>query len=405
MPLPLAVRVLNRAGALAQRVGLPLGSLAPEDVVAAARKQTGLDDVGSPGFYEGLEVLCRSLDEEAGLSVLGRLGQRQQVVQVVANRLEMHDAVARNPEILDEEIAPPIFVAGPPRTGTTLLSHLLQMDPGLRTLRHWEASKPCPPPVLVEEERDPRLAEAAKTLDRLYSMIPEFRAIHPMEPAGPTECVLLLALELRSIHFETGALIPSYGQWLAQADLLPAYETHKRALQLLQWRVPAERWQLKSPAHLMALDALTATYPGARMVWTHRDPVTVVASVASLNTVLHSVSAEHVDPVAVGREWAPKLAMLLDRGCDFRDRVGDDAFHDLDYRDLVNDPIGTIKRLYDWLDRPLTPLAEARMRAGMDANPQDRYGRHTYRLEDHGLDPDEERERFSRYSTRFGDLL
>ena len=405
MALPLPVRALNRAGALVERAGVRVPSLEPESVVAAARKTTGLDDVGPAGFYEGLEVLCRSLDTEAGLSTLGRIGQRAQAVALVANQLQLHDWFTRHPEILDEEIAPPVFVVGPPRTGTTLLSHLLQMDPGLRTLRHWEATKPCPPPMLVEEERDPRLAEAVQTLDRLYTVLPAFRAIHPMEAAGPTECVLLFAIEFRSIHFETGALLPSYGRWLEQADLAPAYATHRRALQLLQWRMPAERWQLKSPAHLMALDALVATYPGARMIWTHRDPLTVLASVASLNTVLHSMSTAEVNPVTVGREWAPKLAMLLDRGCEFRDRVGDDGFYDLDYRELVNDPIGTMKRLYDWLDRPLTPLAEARMRAWMDANPQDRYGRHTYRLEDHGLDPDEEGERFSRYSTRFEGLL
>ena len=160
-----------------------------------------------------------------------------------------------------------------------------------------------------------------------------------MEAAGPTECVLLFAIEFLSIHFETGALLPSYGQWLEQADLQPAYDTHRRA------PAPpvADAGRAVAAQVAGAPDGprrATATYLGARTIWTHRDPLTVLASVASLNTLLHSMSTAEVDPVAVGEEWAPKLAMLLDRGCEFRDRAGDDAFHDLDYRDLVNDPSG-----------------------------------------------------------------
>ena len=128
------------------------------------------------------------------------------------------------------------------------------MDPGLRTLRHWEAGRPCPPPVLVEEERDPGSPARCgrSTASTRSSRVPRRP---PHGGGGPTECVLLFAIEFLSIHFETGALLPSYGQWLEQADLQPAYDTHRRVLQLLQWRMPAERWQLKSPAHLMALDA------------------------------------------------------------------------------------------------------------------------------------------------------
>lgn len=58
----------------------------------------------------------------------------------------------------------------------------------------------------------------------------------------------------------------------------PAYAMHRRVLQQLQWQVPGARWVLKAPSHLFAMDALLHTYPDARIVQTHRDPVTVVAS-------------------------------------------------------------------------------------------------------------------------------
>ena len=64
--------------------------------------------------------------------------------------------------------------------------------------------------------------------------------------------------------------------------MTPAYAQHRLALQTLQSRQPTERWVLKTPNHLWHLDALLATYPDARVIWTHRDPGPVVTSLASL---------------------------------------------------------------------------------------------------------------------------
>ena len=45
-------------------------------------------------------------------------------------------------------------------------------------------------------------------------------------------------------------------------------------------------WVLKSPVHLHALPTLLAVYPDARLVVTHRDPLTVLASLTSLVATL-----------------------------------------------------------------------------------------------------------------------
>src|SRR2546422_2291535 len=127
--------------------------------------------------------------------------------------------------------------------------------------------------------------------------------MHPMGARLPQECVALTAHEFASMLFSTTHHVPSYDRWLESADLRPVYASHRRQLQYLQWRCRGERWVLKSPGHLWALDALLAVYPDARIVQTHRDPLRVVASLTSLVTLLRGLASDRVDPLAIGAAW------------------------------------------------------------------------------------------------------
>ena len=59
---------------------------------------------------------------------------------------------------------------------------------------------------------------------------------------------------------------------------------------------------LKCPDHVFALDAIRAVYPDARIVFVHRDPVKVLASVARLTEVVRRPFMRRVDPVQIGRQ-------------------------------------------------------------------------------------------------------
>jgi hypothetical protein len=149
---------------------------------------------------------------------------------------------------------------------------------------------------------------------------------------------------------------------------------------------------------------LFETYPDAGVVLTHRDPLEVVASVASLHTTLRSTFSDAVDAVAVGAEaagrWADGIARALgerDAGCAPRER-----FVDVLYPDLVRDPIAAVRRVYQQFDLPLTDAIEGSMRRFVAANPKDKHGHHRYTLAQFGLDRDQERERYRAYRERFG---
>jgi hypothetical protein len=371
-----------------------------EPLIAAAQSETGLEDLGAGSYRDGLEVLVASLENEAQLNEVGQLALEQQITTNLVNRLRVTDWTNRHPELSDERIEQPVFILGMPRTGTTFLSYLLDHDPATRSLMHWEAMHSVPPPEAAMFTFDPRIAAARDSQTMLDSLNPGFKAVHYEAPDGPTECVAVLSQDFKSILWETIANVPSYGKWVAACDYTSAYAYHRQVLQLLQSRAPG-RWVLKSPGHRLALDVLTATYPDARFIVTHRDPVKVVASVCSLIASLSGTFSDADHQTYVADHWTDVLSEMVARAETFREHGDDSVFLDVAYADLVADPIGTIRRAYEFLGDELAPEVEAAMAAYASTNRQGKYGTHTYALTDLGLDRGALEERFAEYRSRY----
>jgi hypothetical protein len=400
---PLVLRMLNRAGTAARAVGLPLFRLDEQTLFDKAATEAGLSDFGDDYFRHPLAVLLQAFESEAQLTPLGRMIAQRDVVRLLKNRLHMVDAHKRNPDIGRGEIRRPLFIVGLPRTGTTILHELMAQDPANRVPMTWEVQDVWPPPERTTYDSDPRIAATDKHFAGIDQIIPGFKRMHPMGAQLPQECVALTAHDFATMIFTTTHNVPSYQRWLDRADMRPVYRSHRRQLQYLQWRCPAERWVLKSPGHLWALDALLDVYPDACIVQTHRDPLKVVASLTSLVTVLRSMASDHVDAHAVGAEWAPLLAAGLEKTMAVRDRLQLQAerVFDMDFREFLRDEIAMVRRIYGHFGMTLTAEAEGRMRAFLEANPKDKHGAHRYGLGDTGLDVARERERFAKYRQRF----
>jgi hypothetical protein len=408
--LPLGARALNRVGAAALRLHLPVLPLREDALLDQAARNTGLTDFGPAEFRTGLGKLVDSLNEEANLSTIGRMIARQEIVLMLENRLGVTDWHKRYPEIGERPIERPVIVIGMGRTGTTILHHLIGQDTGVRVPRTWEVDRPCPPPETATCETDARIAEVQAGIDRSESLVPDFKKMHPMGAMLSQECVRITAMEFASLIFSVSFRVPSYTRWLAEeADQTPAYATHRRMLQLLQWRCPGEtgggptRWFLKSPGHLWALPALLAEYPDALLVQTHRDPLKVLSSLISLQVTLRKMGSDVIDTVDIAREWARLNAQAYHASIEAR-RSGliDPArVVDVHFTDLVAHPLETIDRVYGHLGLELGDAARAAMKAHLSDNPADKHGRHEHRFEDLGLDLDEERARVSNYQNFF----
>ena len=332
-----------------------------DDLLATARERTGLSDFGDDSFREGLECLVRALRTEATLNAVGEIVLPELILKHLTQRLQIEDWYARHPEIDDEPIDAPLIGLGLPRTGSTALSILLAEDPHARSLRRWEAGAPCPPPSTVDGP-DPRIAEAEAMQELQDQLAPRMAALVPSTPTGPEECQDLMALDFKAHYFQAFAYVPSYSDWLLDADLTSTYRYERRALKLLQWGEPTRPWRLKCPSHLLWLDHLDAVFPDARYVMTHRDPTEVMVSVADLYAEVGRQFSEGIDLEYLGRlnvdHWTTGMARLLR----FRAEVGDDRFYDIDFRAMQRDPIGQVRGLYAWLGEPVTDAFERGMR-------------------------------------------
>jgi hypothetical protein len=397
------IRALNGAGAALAKLGLRWPSLDPEDLIATARRRTGLSNLGDPSHRIGLEKFVEALEREAALTTLGRTIARQDLVRLLVGRLHLEDTLRAHPEIETAPVRAPLFVVGLPRTGTTILHELLALDPASRAPMSWECFDPWPPPERASFETDPRIAKTDAQLAGVEKLMPGFQSIHRMGARLPQECVGVMAYQFASILFTTTHRVPSYQRWVESLDQRPLYAAHKQWLQYLQWKAPAERWVLKSPAHLWMLDALLAVYPDARIVQTHRDPLRVVASLVSLSVVLRGMASDAIDPREIAAEWSPRLAEGLTASMRARDaaKLPPGRVFDIQFRDFVGDEIGTVQRIYDHFGMDFSSEAETRMRAYLAANPKDKHGGHRYEFGTAGLDRTAERRRFAEYVLRY----
>lgn len=378
--------------------------LTSQPFLESAVKVSGLEDFGGDTFQEGLESLISSLNNDLDLGE-GTAGYFQQMItQILVNRLQVTQLIKDNPDILSEEIKAPIIIVGLPRTGTTFAQTLLALDPLSRFLRNFESSGAlCPPPQLMPRVPDPRIQAGHNAMEALFSMGPELRGINGLNfmALGTAECQNLMAHEFVHAGWSAGSSLFGHGNWVGSCDMTQAYYWHKRLLQLLQWKSPNERWVLKAPIHLFGLETLLVTYPDARVIFTHRDPLEAMISGVSMVSHWTRLTTGQVDIPAIAN-WYPALwAKGLRRALEVRDNLREEQVYDVFHTDLSQDPIGSMEKIYVHFDIPFSRTAEKRMHVWLRDNPRSKFGNHFYNAAELGMEPDLETERFDFYLNRF----
>ena len=126
-----------------------------EELIAQARKASGLERFDSDSFREGLDVFLADANKSPPVEA-ARERFTASIVTALADRLKVTDYLDKRPELLQRPVERPVFVFGVPRTGTTLLSNLLAADPARRSPLTWEIDDPVPPPASATLYNDPR---------------------------------------------------------------------------------------------------------------------------------------------------------------------------------------------------------------------------------------------------------
>jgi sulfotransferase family protein len=383
--------------------GRSLVSLDPDQMLANARLATGLDDYGDNWFQEPFRVLLRSLEEEAELTLLGRVSIRAELSRLLESRLKIEELCSRYPEIEEQEVAPVHIVTGLGRTGTSILHELFTQDPDNRVPLQWEMMFPVPAPEAETFTSDERIAMADREIRLMDEIIPTTRTMHEHGGDLPNECIYILAHQFASHTWVGRFNIPSYTMWMASNDQRPAFEYHRRMLKLLQWRNPRKRWVLKAPTHLIQLPLLFDIYPQARVVITHRDPIRVLASVGNLVASLKYLYSNlsnydaEIQQAAMGNAFMCQH-MTTER---LEGKLPLDQLIDVRYDDLMADPVATVRQVYENWGIPFSDGLAASISDYLASRPKDRHGSHSYSFADTGLNLEQERARYDEYQCYF----
>ena len=379
-------------------------------LMAEAEQVSGLSRWGSDRTFEvGLGRLIDAVEAMPFAAAL-REAVATQVTQLLATRLQLEEDARQQPEILHGEIRRPLIVLGLPRTGTTWLFELLALDQGARAPLTWEAAAPCPAPELATFATDPRIRRTQAGFDAMLQAVPELATMHPFGATVPAECNAIMQLHFASSNFWASYDVPDYLRWLTEAPAPGAMNIHRRVLQQLQWKGPKGRWVLKSPPWLLMLEDLLAAYPDACLVQTHREPAKMVASLANMIRALRRARypdiAELLEPASIARSVLYHFGTALQRGVASREVSGvESRFLDIAYRDLVRDPVGTVRRIYDRFDLPWTATFDERLKSHINRRRSTGHGKHIYDPAEFDIDALNLPDRFPEYRARFGDLL
>ncbi len=375
-----------------------------DDILRQAQQQTGLSDIDSDSWRAGLDVIL-DLARDPRMSDAGVASVHKRAVDALANRLRVHAYVTEHPEVREEQIERPLFILGMPRTGTTAVSYLLGQDPARRSLLKWEAQHSAPPATPATWRTDPRclamLAEEKKILEAVQQH--GISLAHWEDADGPTECMFLHDQDFKGLLWDSFTPGTGYADWMFnECDVSSAYQYQKLVLQVLQSGVPG-RWSLKMPSHSVHLEALLNVFPDARLVWAHRDPYKATGSLCNLLMLPASMTLkpEAVDKAALGQNCKRQMREHVMRPLAVRERIGDEQFFDLHYAAFLRDPMGQMRRLYEWDGVPFSAEIEAGMRAWLDANPQHKLGKAKYTLEEYGLSVAELEPVFREYLAAF----
>jgi hypothetical protein len=376
-----------------------------DELIRAARENTGLRDFGTDWFYPHIQALLDAWDKEANLSEQGMETQLGRVVEILANRLRLERYIKKYPEILQQEIAGPIVIIGLPRTGTTKLHRMMSASGDFHFLPFWQMWQPIPMDgVESVDGRDPRIRSAEVYAEMLEKNSAELAKIHEVAANEAEEDVMLMQHSFLHKQGFVDANIPGFVDWVDQQDLTPVYEEFRVWLKFLQWQNGGQPkpWLLKAVYHNEALDVLLKVFPGATLFHCHREPESVIGSWSNLSYQFRTAYSDQVDKSQIGPAWVDYWSGIMERCMMLRNDLPEGIVQDVYFADICDDIESVIGNIYSRCGVAVEESSWPNMRAWEEDHPRDKNGKHEYAIEDYGLTSEMIETAFAHYRRHFG---
>ncbi|WP_336951293.1 sulfotransferase [Sphingobium aromaticivastans] len=358
----------------------------PDRLMTFAKVRTGLEDFGEDHFLAPLEVLTRAIREEAQLNAAGVAAMGERLVNALANRLRRVALFKAHPEIADQKVEVAALIVGLPRTGSTMLHRLLSASPQLTAVKWWESVFPLPRDGDAEDVAH-RQADAEQLVRDIMSSASGFDAIHPLDAHAFDEELPLIEQSFMSNMPESMMYLPSYGEWLLAADQSKAYDELIDFLKIFQWQDATrkgQKWVLKCPHHLTAVQTVLDRFPKAAIVMTHRPITKLMPSWYSMVASLTGAYSDADFAALQAEHWTQRLRQNLVDLVAARDKAAD-RFVDVDYRELLTQPLVEAQKVLAAAGLTVTDADLAAWQGWLDGNQRDNRPSHQYSIEQYGL--------------------
>ena len=380
-----------------------------EELIETARQRTNLTDFGNAFFKEGLEKLVEGINNSSDFrrSTKDHL-EDQIILRPLMNLLYCAKDIADNPDILEQQLLPPITIVSMPRSGSSYLQRVLSVTNAFQTLPFWQIHMPSRIPHQADGGREQRMEKTRDFLTWIIGEVPDQMKGHPMSVEGADEEIFLIENIFRSVYTESQHNSPEYREWIETVDMRPAYEYLHQQLQYLQWQFYRDRpkpYILKAPAHLGFENQLQGIFPKEqKIIMTHRDPIEVVGSTCFTREL--GVNQYYVDRGEYyGERVLAWLLRAVNRHLDWRDNNSDLEVLDLSFSELSNDSIGTAEKVYAFVGETLSDEGSKQIQEWDRKNPRYQHGKSEYSLEQYDLTLARVNEAFTPYLERFGQYI
>jgi hypothetical protein len=376
-----------------------------QDLMATARQETGFSDFGDPWFLAPLAALVTFVNEEGGLSSIDVPPVRH-IIDMLCDRLRLADYLKRNPKVLDEKLNVVGIILGQARGGSTLTQRLVARCPQLTSTSFWELFNPVPRP---DEKRGDPVERRKIGDDEVASWrkhMPEYVGMHPLDSSFHEEDLWLMDRGFLSYLYNIHFNIPSYFDWSAAQDHTKALQELQVWLKVLQHQAPereGKKWVLKNQDHIMSLNlpAVFRMFPEAKAIQTHRALEQALPSLASVQSVhIRTSGTTNFDKHEMGERLTHQyLKVYKHMMAVHKERP--DLFIDIQYRDLVANPIESYRKMIEGMGLVCGPEDIAAAVDWMSQNGRGTHPPHGYKPEDFGFTVQGLRDSFEFYHQAF----
>jgi hypothetical protein len=306
------------------------------------------------------------------------------------------------PGYLRIEVREPVFIVGPPRSGSSHLQRVLARDEEtFASAKLWEV-------LLAPSITQRKIVRALGTVDRRLGepfrswlldwqerAFAEAGTYHKIRLQAPDEDELILLPIFSAIHLafpfpflDEFAPYIYFDSQVSPAEKKRFMRFYRRSMQrTLYLYGPARHLLSKTPANSGRVGTLQETFPDAKFVYTHRDPADLLPSTMSLFAFQSGVFCDLVEAYPFGPHLLEMTQHWYRHPLQRLEHLPAGSLAVVTYDDLTGDLHGTIEATYAALDLKIRPAYAEALReevekaAGYESD-------HNYALEDMGLTRD-----------------